>query len=60
MDHINGDGNKHRKIVKGVARHVYNWIQRNNYPNMFQVLCFNCNCGKNANNNVCPHVTSKV
>lgn len=39
IDHINGDGNKHRKEIHS---HVYSWIKRNNYPCGFQVLCMNC------------------
>ena len=55
IDHINGDGNKHRREI-GVTSSddLYRWLRRNNYPEGFQVLCFNCNCGK-RNYSVCPH-----
>ena len=34
---------------------MYEWIKRNNYPDGFQVLCWNCNSGKGANGGICPH-----
>src|SRR5215469_14892323 len=45
IDHINGDGRKHRREA-GVGSHLYAWPVRNNFPDGFQVLCFNCNCSK--------------
>ena len=43
IDHINNDGHEHRtKFGNG----LYAWLRRNNYPDGFQTLCFNCNCGK--------------
>ena len=53
LDHINNDGAEHRKLFNPSA--LYRWIIRNNFPAMFQVLCWNCNCGKNMNGGVCPH-----
>ena len=55
IDHINNDGATHRKTFKGP---MHRWLKTNNYPSGFQVLCFNCNCGKNVNNGVCPHLES--
>ncbi len=57
LDHIDGQGAKHRKQFGGrySGRKVYQWIIVQEYPKGFQVLCFNCNCGKARNNNVCPH-----
>lgn len=43
MDHINGGGTKHRKQF---GSHIYNWLKKNNYPEGFQVMCFNCNWKK--------------
>lgn len=56
LDHINNDGSKHRKTIRGSA--IYNWAKQNNFPPIFQVLCFNCNCGRARNGGVCPHVES--
>ena len=47
LDHINGDGRKHRRehnILGGGQ--TYLWIKRNNFPDTFQVLCANCNTSK--------------
>lgn len=43
IDHINNDG--HKQPIKE-RRHLYNWLKQNNFPNGFQVLCFNCNLSK--------------
>ncbi len=55
LDHINGDGREMRK-KHGVGLRLYRWIMRNNYPSFFRVLCYNCNCGRDLNGGVCPHV----
>lgn len=54
LDHINGNGAQHRKEV-GSARQVYRDLRKNNYPEGYQILCYNCNCGRAKNNGVCPH-----
>lgn len=56
IDHTNGDGGKHRQAI-GSSR-IYNWLENRGYPTPgFQVLCFNCNCGRQINGGVCPHQT---
>ena len=52
IDHINGNGTKHRKEI---YRNINPWLVKNNYPEGFQVLCFNCNWGRYKNNGICPH-----
>lgn len=52
IDHIAGGGNKHRKKIKA---NLYDWLHRNNYPPGFQVLCYNCNCGRARHGGICPH-----
>lgn len=55
IDHVNGDGSKHKKNgqrLKGVA--LYRWLKDNNYPTGFQVLCHNCNGAKQTGQE-CPH-----
>lgn len=54
MDHMQNDGHKHRKENIRV-RVISIYLKKHNYPEGFQVLCFNCNCGKSLNNGVCPH-----
>lgn len=53
IDHIYGDGNKHRK--QGIKTNkIYYWLIKNNFPKEFQTLCFNCNCS-NGHFGYCPH-----
>ena len=64
IDHINEDGANHRKLLTGSSRTgggtpTYRWIKKNNFPDGFQVLCFNCNWAKSHGG--CPHQnTSKL
>jgi hypothetical protein len=54
IDHMEHVGRKKReKISSGSV--FYRWLVRNNYPDGYQVLCFNCNCGRALNNGICPH-----
>lgn len=59
IDHINGDGNVHRRSMTKSKRigskTTYRWLRDNGYPPGFQVLCHNCNVAKHLNGNVCPH-----
>jgi len=41
IDHINNDGSQHRKEI-GNLNTVW-WLQKNGYPEGFQILCRNCN-----------------
>lgn len=44
IDHIEGNGNEHRKQLKNQGGFAfYKWLIDNNYPDGYQVLCFNCN-----------------
>lgn len=38
MDHINGGGSQHVKVVGN----LYRWLITHNFPEGFQVLCMNC------------------
>ena len=55
LDHINGGGNTHRKEI-GFGTQLYCWIIKNNYPPIFQILCYNCNLSKGFLGE-CPHKT---
>lgn len=49
IDHIENNGAEHRKQINGkraAGSTTYAWLRRNNYPNGFQTLCYNCNCAK--------------
>lgn len=64
LDHINNDGNTFRKMVAkkhyekggGGGSATYRWLRSHGFPQGYQVLCANCNMGKQMNNGVCPHV----
>jgi len=53
LDHKNGGGTNHRR---GMSNHqIYLEVIRNNYPDEFQVLCYNCNCAI-GHAGYCPHM----
>lgn len=40
IDHINDDGAEHRVEI---GPHIFPWLKKNDYPEGFQILCYNCN-----------------
>ena len=42
IDHINGDGATHRKVIKMSGQRFYRWLKVNDYPKGYQTLCMNC------------------
>jgi hypothetical protein len=57
IDHINGDGADHRRMIGGWGA-TYRWLISNDFPPGFQVLCMNCNFAKGHNSGGCPHKKS--
>jgi len=57
IDHINNDGAEHRRTLNDKGATIYRWLKKHNYPPGYQVLCFNCNCGRQYNGGTCPHRT---
>jgi hypothetical protein len=57
IDHINGDGADHRRMVGSGVGAIYRWLIGNNFPPGFQVLCMNCNFAKghSSSSGGCPH-----
>lgn len=53
LDHINGGGNKHRREIG--YKDMIKWAIKNKFPNIFQLLCHNCNMAKSLYGN-CPHL----
>ena len=53
IDHIDGGGGKHKRAAK--CHNIGTLLRREGYPPGFQVLCWNCNCGRQLNGGVCPH-----
>lgn len=55
IDHVNNDGAKDRfKPYRG-GTGLYYLIKKNNFPNIYQVLCMNCNLSKHLNGGICIH-----
>jgi hypothetical protein len=55
IDHVNGGGTKHRKLVGG-SQPIYRDIKKQGFPqDEYQLLCFNCNLGRERNDGLCPH-----
>lgn len=52
IDHMSNDGAAHRAEIGGTAP-FYGWLIKNNYPEGFQTLCWNCNWAKHRGG--CPH-----
>lgn len=47
IDHVNGDGAEHRKKINSKGgNNFHRWLKKNNFPDGFQILCFNCNFKK--------------
>lgn len=61
IDHINNDGYKLRprnnkgKTKALFSHHYYKDIIKHNFPTDLQLLCWNCNCGRQRNKGICPH-----
>lgn len=60
LDHINNDGNAHRKDIGGGGRFLYHWAVKNGFPKTLRLLCFNCNMGRHLNGGKCPHEEEKI
>lgn len=56
IDHMHQDGAEHRRKtgIKGSSQ-FYIWLIKNDFPEEFQVLCWNCQWGRQLNNGICPH-----
>lgn len=54
IDHINGCSKEQRKL-EGQGSQLYQFLKTRNYPPGYQVLCFNCNMGREKNGGICPH-----
>ena len=53
IDHINGGGGKHIRTLGG-GTSFYRWLIASDFPEGFQVLCYNCNLSK-GRYGYCPH-----
>lgn len=49
IDHTFNNGAEHRKVLGGQHSNghaIYRWLKKHNYPEGFQILCWNCQHGK--------------
>src|SRR6185369_3563886 len=59
IDHIEQDGARHRtpsgRRIGGEK--LYSWLVKNNFPEGFRLLCYNCNCARSKPEfgGICPH-----
>lgn len=53
IDHIEGVGRRHRKET-GDGSNFYRWLQKNDFPSGYRVLCLSCNFARGAYG-TCPH-----
>lgn len=58
IDHINGNGNKHREEIHNA--NIYRWLKNNDYPEGFQILCMNCQFIKRHENKECFGAPKKL
>jgi hypothetical protein len=55
VDHVKGDGSQHRKIMNfHSGQQIYRWLVRNDFPDGFRLLCWNCNASLGIRG-YCPH-----
>jgi hypothetical protein len=63
LDHINGNGNQHRKSLMGnknkAGTEFFYKLRQEGFPSGLQVLCFNCNMAKRQRPQ-CPHATQNT
>lgn len=58
LDHINNDGNAHRKTLRGVGSGgvLYSMLERQGWPKGYMTLCMNCNWARHwSRDKRCPH-----
>lgn len=59
IDHKNNDGADERRQSNFCNMGFYRRIIAKAFPAKYQLLCFNCNCGRAQNDGICPHVETR-
>ena len=60
IDHIKGGGTAHRKKLKTEGGSgMYRWLEKNDFPEGFRILCWNCNCALGIFG-YCPHTIKQI
>ncbi len=61
IDHINNNGAEERRRTNNASGKCLAWyLRKRGYPVGYQIMCFNCNCGRARNSGVCPHKEKAV
>lgn len=55
LDHVQNDGANERKASDYNLMALYRRLIKEGFPLEYQLLCWNCNCGRAKNGGVCPH-----
>lgn len=55
IDHVNNDGAQERGGRRSLGATFLRRILREHFPDRYQILCANCNWGKQMNGGTCPH-----
>jgi len=58
IDHVEGGGTAHRKVLGRYGKHFYRWLYQQGFPDGYQILCYNCNCSL-GRFGYCPHEKEK-
>lgn len=58
LDHIKGGGHKQRRAI-GVYQSYFIARKLGWSKEVYQILCWNCNCGRAYNKSICPHLDQK-
>ena len=58
LDHVNRNGAEEKRALGHTSNlQTYRHAIQNGFPDDYQLLCWNCNCGRERNNGICPHLT---
>lgn len=59
IDHIFNDGYRDKLSIYKTPGSLHIYLIKNNFPtDRYRLLCFNCNCGRQWNGGICPHMKS--
>ncbi len=50
IDHVNNNGNEHRRVLRLTGTNFYSWLKKQKYPEEYQTLCMNCQFCKASEN----------
>jgi len=60
IDHIEGNGAEHRKMLRRGGLSFYKWLAQNGFPSGYQTLCMNCQWIKSYKRDIPLSNTTKI